>query len=130
MILALKTASDVTEIHLLGSEGRTIAKTEWQSGRQLAEGLQSKITELLERQGVKVGDLTGLIVFRGPGSFTGLRIGIATINAMAYGLAIPNASGEGEDWLSDGLAKLACQTNPQIVTPLYDRGPNTTQPRK
>lgn len=130
MILGLKTAGDETIIVLLQAAGTEAARQHWQSGRQLAEGLLDQILQLLEVNGRQLADLTGLVVFRGPGSFTSLRIGIATVNALAYALAVANAGAEGEDWLQGGLARLAQQTGPQIITPLYDRGPNTTQPKR
>lgn len=130
MILALKSAGEVTELVLMDVQGRQSARLEWQSGRQLAEQLLGQIEDFLNQNHTGLRELTGLAVFRGPGSFTSLRIGIATVNALAYALAVPNTGAEGESWLAEGIKTLKGQKNPQIITPLYDRGPNVTKPKK
>lgn len=130
MILALKTAGDETELYLLAPDCREVRRASWHSGRQLAEELLGRIQESLQKQGADLHSLTGLVVFRGPGSFTSLRIGIATVNALAYALGVPNVGAKGDGWLQTGQEALVKQSSPQIVTPLYDRGPNVTPPKK
>jgi tRNA threonylcarbamoyladenosine biosynthesis protein TsaB len=49
-----------------------------------SEVLPGIVGELLARHGVKLAELEGLAVGLGPGSFTGLRIGLATVKALAY----------------------------------------------
>ncbi len=75
-----------------------------------------------------------MVVFKGPGSFTGLRIGISVANALAYGLQIPIASAKGDDWLEKGIKKLGAENPPtsgvKMVVPEYGRPPHTTTPKK
>ena len=130
MILGLKTASSETELFLLDTDGRQIEQVLWQSGRSLSDELLAKIESILKLRSAKLADLTGLVVFRGPGSFTSLRIGITTINTLAYSLQILCAGGEGHDWLEAGMRQLAQIKQPQIITPLYDRDANTSRPKK
>lgn len=47
------------------------------------------ILELLNKHGCSLSDLTGIRVVVGPGSFTGLRVGVAVANALSYALKIP-----------------------------------------
>ena len=47
------------------------------------------ITELLTQKGKSLNDLTEIEVFTGPGSFTGLRVGVSIANALGYALKIP-----------------------------------------
>jgi tRNA threonylcarbamoyladenosine biosynthesis protein TsaB len=47
------------------------------------------IRDLLHKKGKKIEDLSGIIVNQGPGSFTGLRVGISVANALGFILKIP-----------------------------------------
>ncbi|MDH4280614.1 MAG: tRNA (adenosine(37)-N6)-threonylcarbamoyltransferase complex dimerization subunit type 1 TsaB, partial [Acidimicrobiia bacterium] len=57
--------------------------------RRHAEEISPLIQKLLADSGVTLGDLDVLIVDRGPGRFTGLRVGLATIKTLAFALAVP-----------------------------------------
>lgn len=57
-----------------------------QFGSQVLLGLIEKI---LDKNNLKSSDLKEIEVSKGPGSFTGLRVGIAVANALAYSLNIP-----------------------------------------
>jgi tRNA threonylcarbamoyladenosine biosynthesis protein TsaB len=59
--------------------------------RKQSEMLPAVIAELLLRHGVELGELEAFVVGLGPGSFTGLRIGLATAKALAYALRVPLA---------------------------------------
>lgn len=59
--------------------------------RKQSEMLPAVIGELLERHGVKLADLEGLVIGVGPGSFTGLRIGLSAVKALAYAASLPLA---------------------------------------
>ncbi|HSH31790.1 MAG TPA: tRNA (adenosine(37)-N6)-threonylcarbamoyltransferase complex dimerization subunit type 1 TsaB, partial [Candidatus Saccharimonadales bacterium] len=91
----------------------------WTAGRQLSATLMTKIEELLGRNQVLWQDLTGLIVFAGPGSFTGLRIGITVANTIAYSLHIPVVAVGGDDWIGTGARRLAAARPGQIALPEY-----------
>ena len=127
MILALKTNSDPAEINLLDSAGKVLGQKIWNAERNLAHDLLGEIDKLLN------GDfkqLSGVIVFRGPGSFTGLRIGITTANTIAYSEQIPIVGTNGENWLNDGLKKLSENQNDKIVMPEYGAAPNISKPKQ
>jgi len=51
--------------------------------------LLEQVEEALERAGATLDDLTALVVGTGPGSFTGLRVGLATAKTLAYALGLP-----------------------------------------
>ncbi|MFN4903833.1 MAG: tRNA (adenosine(37)-N6)-threonylcarbamoyltransferase complex dimerization subunit type 1 TsaB [Planctomycetota bacterium] len=57
----------------------------WGSAKTLAPAIE----ELLSAQGITPADVHAIAVVQGPGSFTGLRVGIATAKVMAYALGIP-----------------------------------------
>lgn len=126
MILAIKTNADPSEVYLLDDNGEIMKEKIWPAGRTLARDLLSEIEKL-------VGDfnnLTGLIVFRGPGSFTGLRIGITTVNALAYSQNIPVVGTNGDNWRAAGIKRLRNGENDRIVLPEYGAAPNITKPKK
>ena len=87
-ILAIDTASSVSSV-AVASEGKLQAEVTVEAGRTHSETLLSHIEGVLSFAGVERSALTGVAVSIGPGSFTGLRIGLATAKAIAYGLGIP-----------------------------------------
>lgn len=127
MIIALKTDSSDTELHLLNPDGTVKRQKLWPAGRALARDLPGEIDQILDGE---YSSMTGIIVFKGPGSFTGLRIGITTANVLAYSEAIPIVGANGEDWLKAGLAKLAGGIDDKIVLPEYGALANITVPKK
>lgn len=129
MILALKTDQPEAEVVLLKNE-KTIVAHLWKAHRELSNTLLIVIEEQLKKAGYTLQDLTGIIVYRGPGSFTGLRIGITTANALAYSLGIPVVGPTTDEWQQKGLQLLKDNTIDGFVQPLYGSAPNITQPRK
>ena len=87
-ILAIDTASSVSSV-AVASEGKLQAEVTVEAGRTHSETLLSHIEGALSFAGIERSALTGVAVSIGPGSFTGLRIGLATAKAIAYGLGIP-----------------------------------------
>ncbi len=102
----------------------------WQAHRQLAETIHQKIEELLSNNDIRQEDLSGIIVFQGPGSFTGLRIGMSVANTLAYSMNVPVLAETGEAWLQSGLEKIHAAQPGQWVTPYYGGEANTTLPKK
>ena len=87
-ILAIDTASSVSSV-AVASEGKLQAEVTVEAGRTHSETLLSHIEGALSFAGVERSALRGVAVSIGPGSFTGLRIGLATAKVIAYGLGIP-----------------------------------------
>lgn len=129
LILTIRTDKPDAEIGLFDAETK-LAYSAWAAHRQLAETIHSKIKEMLDSQGRGLDDLQGLVVYRGPGSFTGLRIGLSVANALAYGLGIPIASAIGKDWLAEGCQALAAGKNEKQALPEYGAPPHVTSPKK
>lgn len=134
LILAIRTDKPEAELYLLESldADAAVSSEIWQAHRQLAETVHNKIKQLLAKPGKTVHDLTGVIVFRGPGSFTGLRIGVSVANALAASLDIPIVGASGDDWLKQGLntAELTRSAYDAPVLPHYGGEPHITTPRK
>ena len=61
-----------------------MAENSWQSNSDEAEKLMPAIAELLEKASTKFSQIEKVIVISGPGSFTGLRVGVTVANTIAY----------------------------------------------
>lgn len=128
MIVLLDTSTSTARLWFMTEAGQI--DTEWESGRELAKGLLRWLDMTLHENGYSLQSLEGIGVFQGPGSFTGLRIGIATANTLADSLRIPIVTATGEDWRSTCVRRLRDGEDDKIALPLYDRDANITKPRK
>lgn len=128
MILLLDTSTPICRLSFI--EGDWRYDTMWEAGRGLAKGLLGFFEQELSFQGKAWSDVTGIVVFKGPGSFTGLRIGIAVCNSLAYANNLPIVGATGDDWRAAGLRRLKGGENDEIVLPEYGGEANITQPRK
>lgn len=128
MILLLDTSTPVCKLTLIDADWHY--SNEWQADRTLAKGLLKYLEEQLEKNGKTFTDISGIGVFKGPGSFTGLRIGLTVLNTMADSLGIPIIGGEGETWKDQVIAGLQSGKNDQIVLPEYGGEAHITKPRK
>ena len=129
MILALKTNEPTAYIGLFDAD-TPVEEYRWEADRQLADTLLIEIEKLLRRHKLSWKDLAGVVVFKGPGSFTGLRIGLTVANALAYAQQIPIAGGRGGDWLESGLKTLRKAQPGGQVMPEYGAEPNISKPKK
>jgi len=94
IILTIRTDKPQSEIGLY-NDAKQLGYITWEAHRQLAETIHSKLGEILKSQGLKMADIRGVVAYEGPGSFTGLRIGISVANALAYVLGLPISGKNG-----------------------------------
>jgi tRNA threonylcarbamoyladenosine biosynthesis protein TsaB len=88
LILHIETATDICSVAL--SEGdRQLSLIESGQERSHASLLNTFIRESLSQAGRSMKDLHAVAVSKGPGSYTGLRIGVSTAKGLAYALEIP-----------------------------------------
>lgn len=130
MILAIRTDSMTAYLGILDDTGFELNHYTWEAGRQLSVQLPSKIDQLLAEAQSSFNHLTAVIVYQGPGSFTGLRIGITIANTIAHEQKIPIVGSTGDDWLAAGIDKLKTAVIGTIITPEYGGEANITKPRK
>jgi tRNA threonylcarbamoyladenosine biosynthesis protein TsaB len=128
-VLALRTDKPAAELYVYDS-GDKIAELVWPAHLELAETLNTKIKEILNKSSITYDELGGIVIYKGPGSFTGLRIGMSVANALAYGQAVPIIAKGGQDWLTAAIEALENGQNDVIAVPEYGAPPRTTQPRK
>lgn len=130
MILALRTDNPQAEIYVCSPDKKQIADVVWHAHRSLSKEIHHKIEELFDGADIGYPDLSGVIFYKGPGSFTGLRIGASVANTLAGELDIPIVGSSGNDWLEQGFALLRQDTKNRIVLPDYGAEPRTTKPKK
>jgi tRNA threonylcarbamoyladenosine biosynthesis protein TsaB len=133
LLLALDTSTSTAGLALFDGE-QVLSETTWLAGREHSTRLLLEAQIALERIGHTQEQVTGLVVARGPGSFTGVRVGLSVAKGMAAGLGVPV-------WGASSLDVLALAAGPQSVpvravleagrgrfaTALY-RGGNADQP--
>lgn len=89
LFLALDTATRHPTLALINSAGNVMGGRQWESQHRHGEQLLEELDRLLEGVGARAGDFAGVIVGVGPGSFTGLRVGLATAKTIVYSLNVP-----------------------------------------
>jgi len=90
MELTVDTSTSLTGI-ALAERGLTIAESTWPSARNQTVELLPEVSRMLRKANLKVSSLTGIVVARGPGGFSGLRVGLAFAKGLAFSLGIPIA---------------------------------------
>ena len=124
MIILLDTSTPTCRLTTV--DGEISNNFDWEAGRTLARGLLAFIQE-------KVGDvknISGIGIMRGPGSFTGLRIGMAVANTLADGLGVPIVGETGDSWRESALGRLSSGEDDQVILPFYGGDAHITKPKK
>ena len=127
-ILTIRTDNPQAEVGLYEDE-QQLSYEQWQAHRQLSATIHQKIQDQLQKQGKTWSDLQGIVAFEGPGSFTGLRIGLSVANALAASYGLPIVGSTGDAWIADGTAKLLAGQGVTVVLPEYGAPVHITQPK-
>jgi tRNA threonylcarbamoyladenosine biosynthesis protein TsaB len=116
-ILAFDTATSVTSCALI-LDGALVAERATD-----ARSLLAATDELLKEAGLTAADLDGLVVGTGPGSFTSIRMGLATARGLAFALSLPVAGVStllgfaGGDPVIDAKRGEVFATGPVVASP-------------
>lgn len=122
MILSINTThNDAVEIILKRRDGLILAKKKFKARFKQAEKLLPAIEKLLKINKLKLSSFKKITVENRAGSFTSLRIGVVTANALGYALNLPVSD-------SGGKAKIVKtgQRNFKVVEPIYSKEPEIT----
>lgn len=87
MLIAIDTATELAGLALF--DGAVRAELTWHSGRRHSSQLVPQVQRLLDLLEVDVAALSGVAAARGPGSFTGVRVGLSVAQGLAVALRIP-----------------------------------------
>lgn len=88
LILCIETGTDVCSVGI-ARDGELLSLRESDQGRDHARLVAVYVDELLKETGLRPDDLNAVAVGMGPGSYTGLRIGVSFAKGLCYGLNIP-----------------------------------------
>ncbi len=88
MLLAIDTATRVISLSLHNGD-RIIAEASWETANHHTVELAPAVDEMMKRARLTTSDLKAIAVALGPGSFTGLRIGLGLAKGLATALNIP-----------------------------------------
>lgn len=101
-ILQIETATQICSV-ALSIDGKTVALKE-ESGQNLhASNLTLFIDDVIKSAGLTYKDLDAVAVSKGPGSYTGLRIGVSTAKGLCYALDIPLIAIETLEMMAAGF---------------------------
>lgn len=128
MILLLDTSTNICKVSLVDDQNRI--DDDWQSDRSLARNLLKHLHEFLLKNNYDWQDIQSIAVFEGPGSFTGLRIGITVANTLADGLNVPIVGSGGDGWQVNAINRLKNGENDKIALPNYGSDAKITTPKK
>jgi tRNA threonylcarbamoyladenosine biosynthesis protein TsaB len=112
MIICLETATNLCSVALCSSLG-VISLREGSDSKSHASMLTVYIEEILKETGMKARDLEAVAVSKGPGSYTGLRIGVSVAKGIAYAASIPLI---GIDTTLSMFWGIACRQSNRIPT--------------
>ncbi len=118
LLLYIETATDVCSVAL--SEGDTVVGLcEEVDGNTHSKNLLPFIDRMMSATGRQVRDVDGVVVSVGPGSYTGLRIGVSTAKGIAYSLQVPLVTVNTLESLANECIALGVSPEAQIV-PMID----------
>lgn len=116
-LLILATSGPHAEVGLLTPEGLSVRVLG--EGAARGRGLLPAVAEALRARDLAPGDLRGLIVDVGPGSFTGVRVGVTAAKSLAFALGLPVVAVLSLEALAEAAAE------PGAVLTLRDAGRGT-----
>lgn len=88
LILCIETGTDICSVGI-ARDGELLSLRESDEGRDHARKVGVFVDELLRETGIAPDDLDAVAVGKGPGSYTGLRIGVSFAKGLCYGLQKP-----------------------------------------
>lgn len=124
MIILLDTSTSACRLVVI-IDGRS-SDYEWEAGRTMAKGLLA----FLDDKTGGLDQIQGIGVMRGPGSFTGLRIGLTVANTLADSLGVPIVGEIGEGWRAVAISRLEAGETDGVVLPFYGGEAHITKPKK
>lgn len=121
IILYIETATDVCSV-ALSKDNQIVGLKEEAGGNNHAKNLLPFVDEVLKQAGVRMSEVNGVAVSIGPGSYTGLRIGVSTAKGIAYTAGIPVMAISTLESIAQGAKQLWTKQSAESVqiVPMID----------
>lgn len=119
-ILQIETATTVCSV-ALSKDGETVALKQINERNIHAEVITLFIEDMLKETGISYAQLAAIAVSSGPGSYTGLRIGVSTAKGLCFALDKPLIAIETLEAMADGLVKdMNLESKETLLCPMID----------
>lgn len=132
LILGISTSSNIASV-AISKDAECIKELNINNNKTHSETLVPLINELLKKTNIKLQDINLLACDNGPGSFTGIRIGISTVKAIAESLNIPVIAVTSLEGLAYNINHAECicslidARNNQVYFGIFDSNHNLLQ---
>lgn len=113
-ILHINTALDNASVSLADKE-HVIAERLSNNQKEHASFLQVAIAEITTKAGIPLRNLSAVAVINGPGSYTGLRVGMSGAKGICFALSIPLITVNTLEWMA-----AACKDEADLFCPMID----------
>lgn len=120
IILNIETSTKVCSVSITRGEEVLLLKESLDESYSHSEKLNVFIREALEESKFSMAELSAISVSKGPGSFTGLRIGVSTAKGFAYALDLPLISCSTLACLAIGFAEKTTVGKNDLIIPMID----------
>jgi tRNA threonylcarbamoyladenosine biosynthesis protein TsaB len=115
LILHIQSVLEIAHIGIARS-GKMIAGVENSQTRDHAAFIQPAIQQLLQETGIRIQELNAISAVHGPGSYTGIRVGLSAAKGLCFALEIPLLSINTLEWMAQAALPLA----QDLVCPMID----------
>ena len=133
-ILSISTSSNIASVSISENDD-CILELNINNNKTHSETLMPLIDELFKTTGLNLSDINAIACDIGPGSFTGIRIGISSIKAIAESLNIPVIAVSSLEALAYNIQDINCKTicslidarNNQVYCGIFDKSHNSLE---
>jgi len=119
LILNLETSSTNCSV-ALANKGTTVAYKDLNEGFSHSENLMLFIEDVLKQASIKLEGIDAVAISSGPGSYTGLRIGVSAAKGFCFGLKVPLIAVNSLLVLTEAVYKLQKHDSETMFLPLFD----------
>src|ERR1700754_2064398 len=119
MILQIETATTVCSV-ALANQGKILAVKQLNERNVHAEVITLFIQDVLNEAGVKYEEVQAIAVSCGPGSYTGLRIGVSTAKGLCFALDKPLIAVETLAAMANGIVADRMDYKEMLLCPMID----------